>query len=199
MGSRFEQLQNLDAGQVGQQREALPSVEYPPIRSERVLPQFEAGAHVQMANTTTTRPPERRARTGGGRGGRGPEDDGTKTILYGFKYALEGMLGFLGMFALASLAATAGATLAPPALFFLGLGALFGRMILAGWIQTTLMKQIFFAAGGLVAALALYTVGLGVIAGLPIFGGVAIVAGVAFVGVALVGAMLGFFDHQYRG
>jgi hypothetical protein len=109
------------------------------------------------------------------------------------------MLGFLGMFALASLAATAGATLAPPALFFLGLGALAGRMFLAGWIQTTLMKQIFFAAGGLVAALALYSAGLGVIAGLPIFGGIAIVGGVAFLGAALIGLTLGFFDHQYRG
>lgn len=199
MRSRFEQLQNPDAGQAEQNRDALPSVEHPPIRREGILPQFEAGMHVQMANTTTTRPPERRARTGGGRGGRGPEDDGTKKILHGFKYALEGMFGFLGMFAIASLAAAAGATFVPPALFFLGLGAMVGRILLAGWIQTTIMRQAFFAAGGLAAALTLYILGAGIVAGFPIYGGIVVASGMALLSVALVGAMLGFFDHKYRG
>jgi len=174
--------------------------ELPPMELEDTFPHTESGRTLEMANATAIQRKRRIKRgSGGGGGGREPEEDNTRTVLYGFRYAIEGILGFIATFALSTAALMAGATLAPPVLFFLGLGALAGRMLLAGWIQPSILKQVFFAAGGLVAALALYSLGLGVVAAFSAFGGIAVVAGVAFLGVALLGGVLGFFDHKYKG
>lgn len=197
---RFENKTDPREVSVRSSREVANGAELLPVELEDTFPSAEGVGRLEMANATTVPRRRKLKRIGGGGGGdRDPKEDGTRTVLYGFRYALEGMLVFLASLALSGAAAMAGATLFPAALFFAGLGAMVGRLLLAGWIQPSLMKQVFFAAGGLVAALTLYILGLGVIAGFPALGGVAVVSGVAYLGVALVGAVWGFFSHKYKG
>lgn len=209
MATKFEQSLAGDgaAGIQGPVRESIRKpILYETQISHRIVQEgpslsVERIHSVEMA--TTTVPKRRKLKLkgpGGGGGPEGPDENDTRTMLHGMKYALQGIMGFLTLFALSSAAYLAGFFLLPGALFYAALGLLAGRMLLAGLIQRlALPKQFFLALGGTSIALVGWGLVQTIIDGFIPFGGIILSYATLFGMSALGGGFLGLFDHRYRG